>query len=111
MNFYLDIVLFTLVLALNLFFLGVIIAGGIVLSFKFIENISPRWRYIMAVAAFLITIIIPLLLTINSGLSQKSLFETFLGTKQTLIIEDSFEQNSVSAQPESPSNSIKTSEI
>ena len=61
-----DIISFAVVLAINLFLLGVIIAAGLTLAFRFIENVSPRLRYIIAVLVFLLAIIVPLAATLNA---------------------------------------------
>lgn len=79
MSAYSDLILFAVNLAVNLFLFGFFIAGGLALSFRLIENASPRLRYVITVAAFLIAAFIPSVVTLNGSLG----LEQFIEIKQS----------------------------
>lgn len=74
-----DLILFTVDLAVNLFLFGLVIAGSVSISFRLIKNVSPRLRYIVTVAAFLIAAFLPLVVTLNGSIK----FDTFIEAKQS----------------------------
>lgn len=61
-----EVISLAVVLAINLFLLGSVIAGGLALSFRFIESASPRLRYLLAAFVFPLAVIVPLVLTLNA---------------------------------------------
>lgn len=61
-----DVISLAVVLAINLFLLGAVIAGGLALAFRFIENVSPRLRYVIAVCVFLLAVMIPAAVTLKA---------------------------------------------
>ena len=73
MNFYSEIVLFAVVLATNLVLLGMILAAGLTLAFRFIENVSPRLRCCIAIAVFALAIILPVTVTLKTSPSHEIL--------------------------------------
>lgn len=70
MNVYSEIALFAVVLATNLALSGTILAGGLALAFRLIENVSPRLRYRCAVAVFALAILLPAAVTLKTPLSR-----------------------------------------
>lgn len=68
MNSTSGLVPFSAALAINLFTVGTILAGGLFLSLKFIASFSPRIRYFIALAVFMLAIAIPLVVTFEVDL-------------------------------------------
>lgn len=68
MNFYSEWVSVAVVFAMNLLVVGVILTGGLALVCRLLENIVPRVRYVIAVAVFLLTILIPATISLEQPL-------------------------------------------
>lgn len=71
MNAFSGMILFAIVLAINLFLLGAVMAGGLWLTFRFIENAAPRLRYLIAVVVFLLVVLFPVVATLGISFEQK----------------------------------------
>lgn len=73
MNGFSEASLFAVVLAVNLFLLGAVLAGGLTLAFRFLENVAPRLRYSIAVAVFLLAVLLPVAATLKTSSAPKTL--------------------------------------
>lgn len=68
-----DVSIFAVVLAVNLFLFGALLAGGLAVVLRFTENASPRLRYLVSIAVFLIAIFLPLTTTaLKNSAEQKA---------------------------------------
>jgi beta-lactamase regulating signal transducer with metallopeptidase domain len=93
MTVYYDAVLFAIRLAVNLVLLGSIIACGLAVSFRLIENVSPRLRYVISVAAFLIATFVPVAVTLDATFDQITLSNSSFKTRRNTGVEHSIEQD------------------
>lgn len=92
MNAFSDIVLFAVVLAVNLFLFGAILAGGCALSLRFINDVSPRLRYIFSVFVFLLAVLIPCALTLNIPFGQRAILNALIEIKPFEQVTESLNQ-------------------
>jgi beta-lactamase regulating signal transducer with metallopeptidase domain len=104
MNLFFDPVLFAVNLFVNLFLLGLLIASSLAVAFRLLKNISPRARYVTAVAAFLLAVIIPLVSILYGSFNRSSILNKLAGATQQSGVENSFEQNNASTHEVSSSD-------
>jgi beta-lactamase regulating signal transducer with metallopeptidase domain len=62
-NMFSDVISFSVSLAINLFLVGLMVAGSTATAFRFIRSSSPRLRYVIAVVAFAVAAFGPLVVT------------------------------------------------
>jgi beta-lactamase regulating signal transducer with metallopeptidase domain len=72
-NIFSDVISFILSLAINLLLIGLIVVGGTATAFRFIGNSSPRFRYVIAVIAFVVAAFVPLAVTSGGVLRPQSI--------------------------------------
>ena len=59
-----DAVVFSIILAINLLLVGTLIVGSLAVAFRLLKNVSPRARYVISLASFVVTITVPVTLSI-----------------------------------------------
>jgi beta-lactamase regulating signal transducer with metallopeptidase domain len=99
MSAYSEWILLIVNLAVNLFLFGLFIAGSVAVSFGLIKNASPRLRYTVAVAAFLLAAFFPVIVTGSGSTGLEKIFEAKQNGGANAFDDNSDNQNS-SAQLE-----------
>ncbi|HEX9930960.1 MAG TPA: M56 family metallopeptidase [Pyrinomonadaceae bacterium] len=74
MSILLNISLAALLLAINVTLIGIILALGIAAAFKIARNAHPRIRYVIAVSAFFLSILLPVWMMFASGERRETSF-------------------------------------
>lgn len=59
-----DAVVFSVILAANLLLVGLLVVGNLAITFRLLKNVSPRARYIISLASFVVTVIVPVTLSV-----------------------------------------------
>lgn len=58
-----DAVVFSVILAVNLLLVGSLVVGSLAVTFRLLKNVSPRARYVISLASFVVTVIVPVTLS------------------------------------------------
>lgn len=106
MSAYSEWILFIVNLAVNLFLFGLFITGSVAVSFGLIKNASPRLRYCVAVAAFLLAAFFPVIVTVNGSTGLEKIFEAKQNGGANAF-DDNFDNQNSFAQLESNSPAPK----
>lgn len=59
-----DAVIFSVILAINLLLVGLVVVGSLAVTLGLLKNISPRVRYVISLAAFVVTVAVPVTLSV-----------------------------------------------
>lgn len=76
------IVSFAVALAINLLLFGVLAVSGVTVAFRLAGTVSPRLRYSVAVVAFLLAAIVPLVITLSGVFNHNSISTATFRLKQ-----------------------------
>ena len=98
MSEYSDIVSFAVALAINLLLFGVLVVSGVTVAFRLAETVSPRLRYSVAVAAFLLAAIVPLVITLSGVFNHNSISTATFGLKQMNELKTGFQGETIKSE-------------
>ena len=59
-----DAVVFSVILAVNLLLVGSLVVGSLAVTFRLLKNASPRARYVISLASFVVTVAVPVTLSV-----------------------------------------------
>lgn len=96
-----SIVSFAVALAVNLLLFGVLAAFGVAAAFRLEQAVSPRVRYLIAVAVFLIAAFVPFAVTLRSVYKPQPTSTATVEPKQTFKVNfqvDAVESERLSSQ-------------
>ena len=99
MNLELNIVPFVVSVAINSLLIGCSLLAGVALSFRLTRAARPRGRYVIAVAAFFVAAMLPIILTLQAARGVEHQYQISPITHSPAILEKTARVKSPGGMP------------